>query len=143
MPIWERNCYVMTGSVIIAGIYYFSMVLKQSLVLGQIAPPDLPVLISYVVLQICLSVGGIVGTSVWTRVRGTDAGLREDERDMLCRHRAEGWAGHVFAAAIGISLIGWFLHQNMNVMFHGLIAGLMLGEITRCMAQVFNYNRVV
>lgn len=145
MSFWERNTVILGFGSLIAGSYYAALVILQSLALGHVAPPDLGTLISYIVLQVAVSVAGIAISATRASRSGDLVGLRGgmDERDQIVKTRSEAGASHVVAAAVVCALIGWFFHHSPNLLFHTVLAGLIVGELARAVMQLLNYRQPV
>jgi len=142
MAFGERNTFALGVASLIAGGFYFFLVWQQSIAAGAVAAPDLRTVISYVILQVVLSVAGIVALTVFARVRDKDSAVdSEDERDRLVRIKSEAGASHLAAAGVILALGGWFIHENGYLLFHTVIAAIVLSELFRAVLQLFNYNR--
>ncbi|MEM8615938.1 MAG: hypothetical protein AAGF20_03280 [Pseudomonadota bacterium] len=143
MPPWERNYWVLAISVLLSSSYYFGTVISKSLAAGAVIAPSLKLIIVYVVLQIVLSVGGVVAFIILARIRSGEDGLDEkpDERDLAFQTRAEAGAGHLLSFGVAVALVYFFAHRNGDLLFHTVLAGLVLGEMARCVIQIIAYRR--
>lgn len=143
MSFWERNTIILTAASLLGGTCYAVMVILQSMALGAVAPPDPFTIVSYIVLQLFLSVGGIaISASVSGRNRelaGIKGGL--DERDARVKTRSEAASSHIFAGMSALALFGWFFHHNGALLFHTVLGGLIVGEIGRGLTQLTHYRR--
>lgn len=144
MSFWERNTIVLAVGTLIGGVFYFSIVTWQSVAAGSLVAPSLAVWLGYIFLQFCVS---MLGTWPGARRLKTDlentAPPAGDERDRLIRMKAEGVQGHAMSALIFACMAAWFLHSSAALLFHSLVAALIVSELARAGWQVFNYNRAI
>lgn len=144
MSFWERNTFILAVGTLVGGTFYFSIVTWQSLAAGSLVAPSLAVWLGYMVLQICVSMLGM-----WPGARKLKADPENttpadgDERDRLIRMKAEGVQGHAMSALIFVCMAAWFLHSSTAILFHSLVAALIISELARAGWQVFNYNRAI
>ncbi|MEO1661059.1 MAG: hypothetical protein AAFR51_08730 [Pseudomonadota bacterium] len=144
MAFWERNTIILAIGTLIGGLFYFSIVLWQSLMAGSLVAPSLWVWLGYIVLQFCVSMLGM-----WPGARrlkaDPDATVAPagDERDRLIRMKSEAVQGHVMSGFIFLAMAAWFLHANVAILFHSLVAALIVSELARAAWQLFNYNRAI
>ncbi len=142
MGFWERNTIIIGLGSLLGGAFYFSFVVWQSLTLGALAPPDFVAWCGYLVLQFLISVVGIrlaTNRSELAELRVLPQGT--DERDRLVRSKAEIGQAHVASVLIFICMAAWFAHTSVAILFHSLVAALVVSELVRCAVQMFNYNR--
>ncbi len=143
MSVWERNTLILlVGSLLGAG-FYFGIVAWQTVTAGSIVLPSLWVWLGYIAFQFVVSVGG---TMMGVSGRADDQGIVAaggDERDRLIRVRSEGMQGHVGSAAVIVCLALWFWHQSPALMFHSIVAALLIGELGRGLYQLYSYNRAI
>ena len=144
MPFWERNTIVLAVGTLVGGLFYFSIVTWQSLAAGSLVAPSLVIWLGYIVLQICVSMLGM-----WPSARKLKADPENttpadgDERDRLIRMKSEGMQAHTMSALIFACMAAWFLHSSAALLFHSLVAALIVGELARAGWQLFNYNRAI
>ncbi|MEP1143957.1 MAG: hypothetical protein ABJH52_09565 [Henriciella sp.] len=141
MSFWEQNTVILGLGSVIGGALYFGIIAWMSVAAGHLVAPNLLVWLGYMVVQIGLSiVGGILnGRRLKEEIASVPKG--EDERDRLVRMKAEGMQGHVMSGLIFVSMAAWFIHSDAAILFHSLVAALILSELARAGWQMFNYNR--
>ena len=144
MSYWEKNTLILGLGSLLGGSFYFAFVLWQSLALGALAAPSLYVWLGYIVFQFGISTAG----ALLMANRSELADLKTfpgatDERDTLIRTRAEAGQGHVASIFVFISMAAWFVHVSAAILFHSLVAALVLSELFRCGLQLFSYRRGV
>lgn len=143
MSYWERNTLILLAGSMIGATFYFGFVIVQSLTVGAVIMPKWWVWIGYIAFQFAISVGGTLFLSRNLLPDVKDLPRGQDEPDRLIKSRAETWQGHITAAAIFAALALWFVHQNPALLFHSIVAGLLLGEIGRGIIQFTAYNRAI
>ncbi len=145
MALWEKTYWVIAVSIVISGGYYFSNVLRASLELGAIVPPNVTLFITYIAIQVILAITGIIAVTVIDRMRESEDTEEPflDERDKIVKTKSEAGAGHVTATIVVIALLAFFHHGDGNLLFHSVLAGLMLGEMARCLMQIISYRQGV
>lgn len=144
MAFWERNTIIIGLGSLIGGGVYFGIVFWQSLSIGVLAAPSLPIWLGYIVVQFAVSTLGVLLTAKPSQIQeiklvpgGTD------ERDKIIRSKAETAQGHLLSGFIFVALAAWFAHGNIAIFFHSIVAALLMSELGRCGVQWYNYNRAV
>lgn len=143
MSFWERNTVVLTLGSILGGVFYFGIVLWQSLVAGAIAPPVWWVYVGYFLFQLTVSVAGAWLINHRQNQDWKDVPAKGDERDQTIRLRSEAINGHVASGLVIGCLVLWFLHQNVALLFHSIVAAMIISELVRGVYQMFSYNRAI
>lgn len=143
MSFWERNTVVFTIGSVLGAALYFGFVIWQSLQLGAIAMPTWWVYCGYIVFQLFISIVGALlinrgGDQDWK-----DLPAKGDERDQTLRVRSEAINGHVASMLVIGCLLLWFWHQSPALLFHSIVAAMLVGEICRGLYQLFAYNRAI
>ncbi|MEO0548396.1 MAG: hypothetical protein AAFZ91_00640 [Pseudomonadota bacterium] len=141
MAYWERNTLILGLASMLGGAFYFGIVTYLSLSAGAIIMPNIWIWLGYIILQVAMSMGGIllVGRNHLPEVKDLHGG--EDERDRIIRNRSEAMNGHLAAAFVFACLALWFWHQSPALLFHSIVAAMILGEVGRCLFQFYSYNR--
>lgn len=144
MSFWEKNTIILAIGTLIGGGFYFSMVTWQSLAAGSLVAPSLVVWLGYMVLQICVSMLAMMPRALKLKADPDSTyAPAGDERDRLIRMKAEGVQGHAMSALIFVCMVAWFVHSSAAILFHSLVAALVVSELARAGWQVFNYNRAI
>ncbi|MEL6666236.1 MAG: hypothetical protein AAFQ24_08875 [Pseudomonadota bacterium] len=144
MSFWEMNTLVLALGSIVGGFFYFSIITWQSLAAGSLVAPSLAVWLGYIAIQLCVSMLGIwPGARKLKNDPENTAPADGDERDRLIRMKSEGLQGHTMSALIFVCMAAWFLHSSAALLFHSLVAALILSELARAGWQLFNYNRAI
>ena len=144
MSFWERNTIILAIGTVIGGGFYFSIVTWQSVAAGSLVAPSLAVWLGYIILQFCVSMLGMLpGARALKADPENTLAASGDERDRLIRMKAEGMQGHAMSALIFVCMAAWFIHASAAILFHSLVAALVISELARAGWQVFNYNRAI
>ncbi|MEL7033277.1 MAG: hypothetical protein AAGL97_04260 [Pseudomonadota bacterium] len=142
MAFWERNTLVLMAGSVLGGVFYFGVVVWQSVAIGAIAAPAWWVYVGYIVFQLCVSLFG-----TWLFNRNGDEDLTDlpkgDERDQVLRVGSEAVQGHVASALVIGCLLFWFVHQNVALFFHSIVAAMIISEIVRGFVQYHSYQRAI
>ncbi len=143
MSYWQRNTIVLLCGSLFGASFYFGIVIWQSVAAGAIVAPKLWVWLSYFILQVGLSTFGVLvlNRKQVRDIKDLDRG--EDERDRIIRNRSEAMNGHIASACVILCLALWFWHQNTAILFHSIVAAMLIGEIGRGLHQFFSYDRAI
>ncbi|MEM1036434.1 MAG: hypothetical protein AAGI14_06700 [Pseudomonadota bacterium] len=143
MSYWERNTLILLAGSVFGAVFYFGFVIAQSVAAGAVVMPQLWVWLGYIVFQFAVSVGG-----VWLLNRKGLAEVRdlvggEDERDLVIKKQAEARQGHIMSALILFGLAFWFIHGSAALLFHSMVAALVVSELCRGLIQYASYSRAI
>lgn len=142
MSFWERNTIILGLGSAIGGAFYFGVVAWQSAIAGSLVAPSFVIWIAYIVIQFCFSMAGsILSARRLKEDERSSVPGGGDERDRLVRMKAEGMQGHIMSGLIFLSMAAWFIHSDTAILFHSLVAALILSELARAAWQMFSYNR--
>lgn len=144
MTFREKSAWVMIAALLIAGIAYFIAVLDASLALDEIAPPSGGLVLAYLI-----GLGIIIafGESIIAALSPKEASTPADERDDQIAVRAGHVFGQVLAVGVVVMLAAYVTgpHGGTAVggyaLFHGVLAILMVAQITEYASQIWRYRR--
>lgn len=125
MSFREKSAWLMALLMTAAGLYYFHIVRAASQALGETAPPM--VVIAFVILVV---IGSVVGQIVLALSWRKEAIAPADERERLVQQRAGNWSGYVLAAGAVCSLGHFVVHADGNMLFHLIMASLIVSQIS-------------
>lgn len=120
----EKSGWVMGGLIAALGIWYFAKLGAAAWHPGGDVPAGLLLrfvfasIIGSIVVQIAL-------VTIWER----DADAPADEREQQVKLRAGQWSGLVLGAGAITALIMFPVHGDGVVLFHGVMASLILSEV--------------
>lgn len=140
MSFMEKTAWVMMTLLTLTGGFYAWEVAGHWQAIGAAPPPSIKLAIVYVVLVV---IGSIIGMSSIAIASPEDADAVADERERIVIDKAGHWSGYVVAfPAVAGALHYWAL-QDANMMFHYVVAGLMLSQIAEYAFQIFLLRRGV
>ena len=136
MAFQEKSAWIMIVALALSGVFYFLTVAMMSTT-GELAPPVLPVLVTYTVALTVLAIIGHVCISVFAP---KDANARSDEREKLIGHRAAHWSGTVLGVGVVLSLVTYLVSYDGNLFFYAIFASLMLSQLLEYALQIVFYR---
>lgn len=136
----EKSAWIMSFALLVGGLFYFGVVAKISLEIGQLVPPLLPLVAVYTAI---LAVAAIVGHIViaLTALKEASASLDERERQLVVR--AGHHSGLVFGAGVIMSLGVYLFTYNGNLLFYCVFASLMISQLAEYVLQIVLYRTAV
>ena len=140
MPFHEKSAWIMSAALLVGGILYFGVVLSLSTGFDGLAPPSLPQVVVYTVLLVLIAITGHV---VAAALAPREANAAPDERERLIFARAGNLSSHVFAVGVLLSLGLYLFTYDGHLLFYGVFASLMLGQLTEYVLQIWYYRRAV
>jgi len=140
MAFREKLAWVMCAVLINAGAYYAGYVLGQGLALQAVPPPSIGLAFVYVGLVVA---GAIIGASSVALQNTEEANAPADERERIILDRAGNWSGYILGVCAVIGALYFWVLQEGNIMFHCVVAGLMLSQIAEYMFQIVLFRRGV
>lgn len=140
MPFNEKTAWIMSSALLVAGVFYFYLVLSTTQSLGDIAPPLIPLVIVYTVLLVGLAVAGHIIAAV---LAPKDANSQLDEREQRIMHRSSYLSSYVLGLGILLSLGLYLISYNGNLLFYAVFASFMLSQICEYIFQIIFYRTSV
>jgi hypothetical protein len=134
MSFRERSAWLMAAVMTVAGLYYFQIVRGASQALGETAPP----VVAFVVVIV---VASIVAQIVLALSAPKEANAPADERERLIHQRAGHWSGLVLATCAVVSLGHFMVHDDGNMLFHLVMASLIVAQIAEYGFQILLVRR--
>jgi hypothetical protein len=136
MSFREKSAWLMALLMTAAGLYYFQIVRGASRALGETAPPAIVTAFIFVVV-----VGAIVGQVVLALSSRKEASAPADERERLVQQRAGNWSGLVLATGAVLSLGHFMVRGDGNMLFHLVMASLIVAQIADYAFQIVLVRR--
>ena len=133
MSFQEKSAWLMSVALFAGGVFYFRAVADASAALGELAPPNLPTLVTYAVILIVIAV---VGHIVIAALAPDDANEAIDEREKRANDRAGHLSGYVLGVGVLLALGVYLFTYDGNVMFYVLFGSLMLSQMAEYGIQV-------
>ncbi|MEM7054750.1 MAG: hypothetical protein AAF446_09410 [Pseudomonadota bacterium] len=137
MAFHEKSAWIMTLALLIGGLFYFGLVVLISNEMQQLAPPLLPLIVIYTIIQIILAVVGHILIAIWTP---KEANASLDERDRRINERAGHWSGYVIGIGVITSLGLYLFTRNGDLLFYAVFASLMLSALAEYASQIVLYR---
>ncbi len=137
MAFQEKSAWLMSLSLILAGLYYYSTVSGLSTELGELASPALRSVVIYTVL---LCVLAIIGHILIAVLSPKEANAALDERERVIFARAGHYSGLAMGAGVVLFLGVYQFYQNGDVLFYGVFGSLMLGQLLEYLARIVLYR---
>ena len=136
MSFREKSAWLMAGLMTLAGLYYLHIVRQASQALGETAPPA--IVMMFVILIV---VGSVVAQIVLVVSSPKEANAAADERERTVQQRAASWSGLVLATGAVGSLGHYLVHADGNMLFHLIMASLIVAQIAEYAFQLLLLRR--
>lgn len=137
MSFREKSAWVMGALTLAAGLYYLHIGLAASRELGWAAPP----VMLFMPFTVLVIVASIVAQALLAILTPKEANAPADERERPLLDRAGNWSGLVLAAGAVTSLIFFIRHQDGALLFHGVMASLIVSQVAEYGLQVMLLRR--
>ena len=136
MSFREKSAWLMALLMTAAGLFYLYIVRGASQALGETAPPI--IVIAFVILVV---IGSIVAQTVLALSSLKTANAPADERERLVQQRAGNWSGLVLASGAVTSLGHFMVYSDGNMLFHLVMASLIVAQIAEYAFQIVLVRR--
>ena len=136
MSFRERSAWVMGALMIAAGLYYWYAVAAASRAIGATAPAA--IVIGFVLLVV---VASIAIQTLLALSSPKEANMPADERERLVQRSAGHWSGLVLAIGAVLSLGHYMVSANGNMLFHLIMASLIVAQIAEYALQIILVRR--
>lgn len=136
MSFREKSAWLMALLLTAAGLYYFHVVRTASQAIGETAPPA--VVITFIIL---IAVASVIGQTVLALSSRREANAPADERERLVQQRAGNWSGLVLATGAVLSLGHFMVRADGNMLFHLVMASLIVAQIAEYAFRIFLVRR--
>lgn len=133
MPFQEKSAWVMSVALLAGGAFYIKSVAAASAALGNLAPPNMPSLLTYTIILIVLAV---IGHIVIAALAPEDANEATDERERRTNERAGHLSGYVLGVGVLLALGLYLFTYDGNIMFYVLFGSLMLSQLVEYGLQI-------
>lgn len=132
MSFREKSAWVMGALMLGAALYYANLAIAASREMGWAAPP-VAIFIPFTLLVVIASV---VAQTIMAIVTPNEANAPADERERPLLDRAGHWSGLVLGAGAVTALIYFMVHQNAQLLFHMMVASLIVSQISEYAFQI-------
>ncbi len=140
MSFREKTAWVMLIVLILAGGFYVWEVLGHAYAIGAVPPPSLKLAYVYVGIVV---IGAIIGMASLGAAMPDEAEMPADERERLAINKAGNWSGYILAFLAISGLVHFWVDGNGNVLFHFVVAGLLLSQLIEYVFQIWLFRRGV
>ena len=93
--------------------------------------------------MIIIVVGSVVAQIILTLSSPKEANAAADERERLVQQRASSWSGVLLATGAVVSLGHFMIHADGNMLFHLIMASLIVAQIAEYGFQILLLRRSV
>lgn len=140
MTFLEKSAWVMIAALFVSGALYTKAVLVMTSAMGEIAPPNVGLIIGVTIVIIVIA---IFGHTVAALMNTSDANAPEDERDRMVAWRAGNTSGYVLSISVMLGLSLYAITGAGNLLFHVLVGGLVFAQIAEYALTILFYRRGV
>ena len=140
MSFREKSAWVMLVLLTFAGGFYAWEVIGYTLAVDAVPPPSLKLVIVYIAVVV---IGSIIGMSSIGIADPEAAEAPADEREKIIIDKAGNWSGYVLGFCAVAGAVHYWSHSNGHLMFHLVVAGLMLSQIADYAFQIWFHRRGV
>lgn len=140
MPFQEKSAWVMSLSLLLGGMFYFSVVSNMTAEIGALAPPILPTVVLYTIILIAVAIIGHIAIAV---LAPRDANAPLDEREKIIFHRASHLSGYLFGIGVVPSLGYYLFTHNGDILFYSVFASLMISQLSEYVFRILLYRTVL
>lgn len=107
---------------------------------GDIPKPSFKLAAVYIGIVV---IGIIISQSSIAAVSGNEADLPADEREISAIQKAGNWSGILLAFGVVSGVIHFYEYDDGRLMFHIVVASLMLSQILEYAFQIWFFRRGV
>ncbi|MEL6666235.1 MAG: hypothetical protein AAFQ24_08870 [Pseudomonadota bacterium] len=140
MTFQEKSAWVMCLALGLSGAFYAMLILNAANASQSVPPPNGVGMGIGVVIIVAIAIFGHAVAAIGNPV---DANAPEDERDRLVVWRAGNLSGVLLGALCMISIAVYAVLQNGHLLFHTLIAGLVISQFAEYALTIWYYRRGV
>lgn len=133
MSFHEKSAWVMSAVLTLVGALYLGQFVNDSANLGQWAAPSVGSMIGYAILLVVMA---IIGHVVMAIANYRDVSDTVDEREQKIQHKAQWFAGHILVGFIVLALLAFLVWHNGDLLFHSVLLGLILSQISFYIAKI-------
>jgi FtsH-binding integral membrane protein len=145
MGFWEKGYFSSAIIILLTGCAYMAYVWYTSSTGGELAAPDIKPFLIAMLVSIGMGILAFSSISALESRKGESGRGMEgyDERDRLIGLQAKSSASHVMSAGVFASLLAFFIHRDGAIPFYTTFAASLIADLTRCLLQVYYYNRPI
>lgn len=138
MPFQEKSAWLMSFALLATGVWYFTTVISMSRG-GQLAPPNVPVLVAYTIILTAVAIAGHIIVALFAI---KDAKAKIDERERRIFEKAGHLSSYIFALGVILSLILFVIIRSGNLLFYTVFGSLILRELLMYLLRIYFYRRL-
>ena len=136
MSFREKSAWAMALLMTVTGVYYWYAVSAASRAIGSTAPAA--IVIGYVIWVV---VGSIIVQVLLATTSPKEARAPADERERQVQRGAGHWSGIVLATGVVMALGHYLALGDGNMLFHLVMASLIVAQIAEYAIQIFLIRR--
>ncbi len=136
----EKTAWIMSLALILAGAFYWRVIIAGSAEIGGTMPPLIPIMVIYVVIVIAVAIIGHIIAAVGNP---KEAGTPSDEREFKIVAHSRAISQTVFGVAILGSLGLYLFSYDGHALFHCVFASLMLSQLVEYIMQIILFRKSV
>ncbi|MEM9571991.1 MAG: hypothetical protein AAF996_11030 [Pseudomonadota bacterium] len=140
MSFQEKSAWVMCFALLISGSFYAWSVLALANVLQDVPPPNVGGLAIGVIIIVAIAIFGHAVAAIGNPM---DANAPEDERDRLVVWRAGNLSGALLGVICMLGLFAFAIEGSGNLLFHIIVAGMVVSQIAEYALTIWYYQRGV
>ena len=140
MTFVEKSAWIMIIALLLAGWFYFNAVIAMTQAIGATAPPNVGIIAVATVVIVAIAIFGHVIAAV---IDPASADAPEDERDTRIAQRAGNFAGWVLSIVVMVGIWNFAVRGDGNMLFHILVMGMVLSQLTEYALKLWFYRRGV
>lgn len=134
MSFREKSAWGMAAVIAVTGLFYLWIVLQSPTapVIGPLLPYVFAVVILSIVVQVALAISS-----------GKQANEPADEREVVAIDRAGHWSGIALGLAVLLAAASYIVTGEGNILFHGVMLGMIVAQFTEYALQIVLFRRGV
>lgn len=140
MTFQEKSAWIMCLALIVSGAFYGVLVFNSAQALGAMPPPNGIGMGIAVVIIVAIAIFGHAVAAIGNLA---DASEPEDERDRMVVWRAGNLSGVLLGALCLLSICAYAVIQSGHMMFHLIIAAMVISQLAEYALTIWYYRRGV
>ena len=140
MTFQEKSAWIMCFALIVSGAFYGLLVLNAAQALGSMPPPNGIGMGIAVIIIVAIA---IFGHAVAALGNPADANAPEDERDRVVVWRAGNLSGVLLGVLCLLSIFAYAVIQSGHMMFHLIVAAMVISQFAEYALTIWYYRRGV
>ena len=138
MTFQEKSAWIMCFALLVSGAYYGILVFNAAQSLGAMPPPNGVGMGVAVIIIVAIAIFGHAVAAIGNLA---DAREPEDERDRSVVQRAGNLSGVLLGALCMLSICAYAFMQSGNMLFHLIIAAMVISQFAEYALTIWFYRR--